>query len=225
MEPNAGLSVAAANGMSANAAALAEFFRAAGRLKSVRRTGWVDRAIPPEQVESVADHSWRVALMAWILAGEVDGVDRNRVVLLALLHDLAESVTGDLPPYDPDDLPATGDPGRRQSFEHRQIMPDERKRAKQEAENAAMAELIADLPQSAKEEIASLWQELSERTTPEARFVKEIDRLETFLQSREYLAEFPDLPVRSFLLEVQEELETPILQQVRDAAIPSPQDA
>ncbi|MBX3070956.1 MAG: HD domain-containing protein [Thermomicrobiales bacterium] len=204
--------------------AYAEFFRSAGFLKGIKRTGWVDRDIPLEQVESVAAHSWRVALMAWLLAAEVDGIDRNRVLLLALLHDLAESVTGDLPPYDPDALPAPDDPERRQSFEHRQIMPEDRKRAKQAAEDAAILALIAELPEPVAADIASLWQEMSERSTPESRFVKEIDRLETFLQSREYLAEFPGLPVLSFLLEVLEELSTPVLQQVRDAIIPTPQD-
>lgn len=204
--------------------ALAEFFRAAGKLKGVPRTGWLDRGIAPLDVESVADHSWRVTLMAWLLSAEAEGIDRNRVVLLALVHDLAESVTGDLPPYDPAALPAPDDPARRASFEHRQIMPEEQKRAKQIAEDAAIERLIANLPAAMKSEIAALWREMTERTTPEARFVKEIDRLETFLQSREYLEDDLDLPVKSFLLEVQETLETPIVLEVRDAVMPNSPD-
>ncbi|MGD9711582.1 MAG: HD domain-containing protein [Thermomicrobiales bacterium] len=206
------------------AEALLAFVRAVGDLKKVPRTGWLDRGVSPEEVESVADHSWRVALMSWLLSADVEGLDRQRVLLLGLLHDLAEAVTGDVPPYDPADLPAADDPERSRSFEHRQIISDERKRAKQEAEDAATAGLIANLPLSVKEEIQSLWTEMTDRQTPEARFVKEIDRLETFLQSREYLEHYPGLPVRSFLLEVEETLETPVLRDVRDAARPSSRD-
>ncbi len=210
--------------MTDSGVALADFFKATGKLKGVPRTGWLDRGISPLNVESVADHTWRVALMAWLLSAEVEGLNRNRVVLLALIHDLAESVTGDLPPYDPADLPPPDDPARHASFEHRQIMPEDQKRAKQIAEDAAIERLIANLPAAMKVEIASLWQEMSERTTPEAKFVKEIDRLETFLQSREYLEDYPDLPVKSFLLEVRQTLETPIVLEVRDAVMPNSPD-
>jgi len=210
--------------MTSSGQALAEFFRAAGELKNVPRTGWLDRGIPPVEVESVADHTWRTALIAWLLSGEVEGLDRNRVVLLALVHDLAEAVTGDLPPYNPDDLPPVSDPARRASFEHRQIMPDAQKQAKQAAEQSAMADLTAGLPGAMREEIVTLWQEMSDRRSPEARFVKEIDRLETFLQSREYLGDYPGLPVQSFLLEVIETLETPVIQTVRDAVMPNSLD-
>jgi 5'-deoxynucleotidase YfbR-like HD superfamily hydrolase len=65
---------------------------------------------------------------------------------------------------------------------------------------------------------------MSDRRSPEARFVKEIDRLETFLQSREYLGDYPGLPVQSFLLEVIETLETPVIQTVRDAVMPNSPD-
>ena len=71
---------------------------AIGRLKEVPRTGWLDRDIPVEETESVADHSFGVAMLAWLLAP--DELDRLRVVELALIHDLAESVVGDVTPYD-----------------------------------------------------------------------------------------------------------------------------
>ena len=54
------------------------------------------------------------------------------------------------------------------------------------------------------ERLRSRWSELRERQTPEARFVKEMDVLETWLQSRRYLERYPDAPMDSFDLEIQE---------------------
>src|SRR4051812_24153074 len=83
-------------------AAVARFFSIVGRLKRTARTGWLDRGVPPIEVESVADHTFRVALMAWLSAPM--SLDRDRVLKLALLHDLAEATTGDLTPYHPDEV-------------------------------------------------------------------------------------------------------------------------
>src|SRR5688500_16712316 len=73
-------------------------------LKLTPRTGWIDRGVKPLLAESVADHSLGVALLAWVAAIErhAEGatLDPQRVLTLALLHDLAEAETGDWPPYD-----------------------------------------------------------------------------------------------------------------------------
>lgn len=74
-----------------------ELVAAAGRLKSVKRRGWLDAGIATDEAESVADHSFRVAFMAAFLS--VDGsLDVLKVVKMALLHDLAEHSVGDLTP-------------------------------------------------------------------------------------------------------------------------------
>ncbi|MFM8594293.1 MAG: HD domain-containing protein, partial [Chloroflexota bacterium] len=105
---------------------------------------------------------------------------------------------------------------------------DLRREAKREAESHAMQQLTALLPGTAAEALESLWAELSARETPEAQFVKELDRLETYFQSREYALAFPDLAFGSFAAEVQETLTTPMLQELRDAitaaTTPDPQD-
>ena len=51
------------------------------------------------RVESVAEHSWRLAVMAMLAAGEEEGLDRDRVIRLALVHDLGEAITGDIPAF------------------------------------------------------------------------------------------------------------------------------
>ncbi|MGH2411415.1 MAG: HD domain-containing protein, partial [Chloroflexota bacterium] len=71
--------------------------RAIEPLKHLPRTGWLDREVASP--ESVAAHSWRLAVLAWIVASEV-GLDANRAMAIALMHDLPEAVTGDHTPFD-----------------------------------------------------------------------------------------------------------------------------
>src|SRR3954468_5444051 len=83
--------------------------RTLAALKALPRTGWLDRGINASLVESVADHSLSVAILAWAIAleraREGHELDPQRVLLLAVIHDLAESEAGDEPPYDPANLP------------------------------------------------------------------------------------------------------------------------
>jgi putative hydrolase of HD superfamily len=193
-------------------------------LKGVPRTGWLDRGVDPALVESVADHSFGAALLAWSCAVQraADGasLDPSRVLALALLHDLAEAETGDMPPYDPAAVPDARDMEARRAFLDRRHVRDEaRQSAKRAREDAAMAALLEPLPPETREQFASLWEELRQGTSAEARFVKEVDRLETFLQSRAYQRAAPGLPMASFRLEVMETIDDPLLAAIRDAAL------
>lgn len=142
-----------------DAARLLEFFRLALRLKETRRAGWALRGV--EDAESVADHSYAVALMALVMAPRVHPpLDAARCVALALAHDLAECLVGDITPYDG----VSGDEKRRR-------------------EAAAIATL-AEMAEYG--EIERLWREYDAGATPEARFVKELDRLETAVQADAY---------------------------------------
>lgn len=143
------------------AAELLRFLRTAGRLKRTVRAGWALRGIPAP--ESVADHTFRVCLLALVLAPGGEPPDRARCLAMALVHDLAESVVGDITPYDG--------------------IPTEEKHRR---EREALAELSAMLGDG---EILALWEEYQAAATPEARWVKELDKLETVLQAAEYEAE------------------------------------
>ncbi|MDP9367071.1 MAG: HD domain-containing protein, partial [Chloroflexota bacterium] len=77
--------------------------------------------------------------------------------------------------------------------------------------------LAADLPPHLAAELAALWAELDEGTTAEARFVKQADKLEAYLQSREYLAADPNRPMESFAAEVADVVTAPALADLRDA--------
>ena len=144
---------------------LLRFLHLAGRLKETARAGWVLRGV--EAPESVADHSFRLALMALVLAPRAgEAVDRGRCVEMALVHDLAEAVVGDITPYDG-------------------VAADEKRRREEET----MRELAALAGDPA---LLDLWREYDAAATPEARFVKELDKLETVLQAAEYGAR-PDV--------------------------------
>ncbi len=197
---------------------LARFLHRVGRLKALPRTGWLHRGVPAGETESVADHSFRTALLAWLVASAQSGLDRDRVLKLALIHDLAEALAGDPTPYDPAGLPTESDLEARRTFLNRRLVrSDARRAAKRAAEAAAMATLLADLPPPLAAELATLWTELEEVATAEARFVKQADKLEAYLQSREYLAVDSGRPVDSFAAEVAEMMTEPSLIALRDA--------
>lgn len=209
------------DGEGASVPSLARFLHRIGRLKRTPRTGWLDRGVPPAGTESVADHSFRVALLAWLAAHlavrEGAGLDPDRVLLLALLHDLAESVTGDTTPYERGAIPTTDPAARRAFLDGRHRRPAARADAKRAAEAAAMADLGRELPPPLDALLAGLWRELAAGDSAEARFVRQADKLEAFLQSREYAADDPGRPMGSFAAEVREVIEEPTLRRLRDA--------
>jgi putative hydrolase of HD superfamily len=140
-------------------------------LKRLPRTGWLLNGVIP--CESVADHTASVALLALALAEEVNAswateglekpLDIGRLVTVALVHDLAESVLTDLP---------------KRSAEL--IGVD----AKHAAEDAAIHAVVADLPNGAL--YAGLWRDYDAGATPEARLVRDADKLEMVHQALVY---------------------------------------
>jgi putative hydrolase of HD superfamily len=134
-----------------------DFLRMAERLKGTLRTGHGSDGRP----ESTAEHSWRLGLMAMLLARPL-GADPARLMKLCLVHDLAEAITGD--------LPATR---------------DRVKGEKAAAERAAMAEITAPLPAAMRDELLALWEEYEAGETREGRLAKGLDKLETILQHAE----------------------------------------
>jgi putative hydrolase of HD superfamily len=158
------------------AAEVLRFLRLAGRLKETARAGWGLRGIG--HAESVADHSFRVGLLALVLARDADPpLDRERCVAMALVHDLAESIVGDITPFDG--------------------VSGEEKNRRERAAMECLSALLGD------GEVLRLWEEYQAAETAEARLVKDLDRLETVLQAAEYeeargveLAEFREMGER-----------------------------
>jgi putative hydrolases of HD superfamily len=131
------------------------FLRSAERLKSVTRSGWTSEG----QQESVAEHTWRLCLMAMLLYRDAPGLDLARLLKICLIHDLGEAIGGDVP------APA----------QH----PDA---SKAPQERSDLLELISPLPVRLRQEIVELWDEYESATTREAKIAKGLDKLETILQ-------------------------------------------
>lgn len=206
-------------GDAARARGLRRFLRQTLKLKSIPRTGWIDRGVPEAEVESVAEHSYQTALLAWLAAAGDPTLDRDRILKLALIHDLPEAIIGDWPPYERGDIPDSSSDRAawRAFFDRRQIRGAEQKAEKRHAEQNAVAELLDDLSGNARIELAALWHELKEGLTAEARFVKQADTLEAYLQSLAYLEHDADRPMSSFASEIEETLSHPGLIALRDA--------
>jgi putative hydrolase of HD superfamily len=140
-------------------------------LKRLPRAGWLLSGVQP--CESVADHTTGVALLTLALAGAINAgwraaglerpIDAGRAVLLAVLHDLAESVVTDLP--------------KRST----QLLGAENKRR---AEAAALDNILAGLP--AGDDYTTLWVEYAASSSPEARLVHDADALEMVHQALQY---------------------------------------
>lgn len=144
---------------------LVEFFHLVEKLKQEKRKGWVQRGV--KEPESVADHSFRLALLALVFA-ERQKLDVNRCVLMALLHDLPEILVGDVAT-----MPGDEDNAGLQREKHRR-------------EEKAMKEIAGKLDGESGEQMMQLWQEFEKRESKEAVLVYELDRLEAIFQAQEY---------------------------------------
>ena len=134
------------------------FIAKLGELKSVIRRNYLADG---SRQENTAEHSWHVAMMAWICADQADEpVDVNRAVRMLLLHDVVEIEAGDTYIYDAE--------GRRDQ---------------EERERAAAECLFGLLPEEQANEFLALWNEYEARQTPEARYAKAIDSLLPLLQT------------------------------------------
>ena len=110
--------------------------------------------------ESVAEHSWRLALMAFLMKDQIPGVDMDKVLRMCLIHDLGEAITGDIPSFEKTD-------------------------ANERTEAKAIDGLVASLPQPLSGELAALFAEMGAREPPEAVVFEDLDRMEAVLQHNE----------------------------------------
>lgn len=173
---------------------LVKFFRHVGRLKKLPRRGWVINDI--KNPESIAEHVFRASLMAWILGNEKKGLNIERILKMALIHDLCEIYAGDITPYD-SVLPKNSRKRKElmktwPRFSHAQRIKITSKKHKKEEK--ALNKLLADLPSGIKKEIKNLWLDYEKGLTSEGRFFRQTDRLENFLQALEYWKKYKKPP-------------------------------
>ena len=193
--------------------AIARVLQLAGKLKRLRRKGWVDRGVP--EPESVADHSYRLALATLLLAARNPELDVERAVTLALVHDLPETIAGDATPFD--EILSRQEADRAEVFRRSPEWDPEARTAKITAERSAIDEMVRDLPRGTSELISEAWEEYTAGETPEARLVRQVDKLETWLQALEYRSRDPELVVESFRIGVWRDVVDADLRELLEA--------
>lgn len=135
---------------------LLDILHIAERLKDTTRHSYTSKG----RHESVAEHSWRISLMAYFLSDEFLDADMNKVIKMCIIHDLGEAFTGDIPSFDKTENDETN-------------------------EEKLLNEWVKSLPKHYSDEMSALYKEMSERQTLEAKIYKALDSLEVIIQHNE----------------------------------------
>ena len=139
---------------------ITDFFNISAKLKKIPRQGWIDK-LSINTPESVADHTFSMAMIGMIFS-DLEDYDTEKILKIILLHDLSESVIGDITPE--------------------QIS----KERKLELENNAMEQILSNLPDILQRQYNELWMEYQLNHSKEAQLVHQIDKLEMALQAKVY---------------------------------------
>ena len=139
-----------------NAREYLEILHVAERLKDTPRHCTTTN----RRTESVAEHSWRISLMAFLLRHEFPELDIDKVVDMCLIHDLGECFTGDIPTF---------------------IKTDDDR----EVEDSLLNRWVQSLPEELSGNIADLYKEMDAQETKEAKLYKSLDKLEALIQHNE----------------------------------------
>ena len=187
-----------------------KFFIEVGKLKSMPRRGWVINQI--KNPESIAAHTFRTAIMAWALSSKEKKLNLERLLKMALVHDLCEVYAGDATPYD-SILPRTKKSLKELMKTWPRFSNAKRKRLeaqKTKRETQSMVKLTAKLPPELKREIRVLWLDHKKGLTPESRFFRQMDKLENFLQAMEYWKKYKKPPQKPWWLWAREFFDHPL---------------
>ncbi|WP_366517389.1 HD domain-containing protein [uncultured Ruminococcus sp.] len=139
-----------------NAREYLEILHVAERLKDTPRHCTTSKG----RTESVAEHSWRVSLMAFLLKHEFTDIDMSKVIEMCLIHDLGECFTGDIPTFDKTD-------------------------SDRAEEEVLLKKWVDKLPSEVSEELSMLFSEMDKKETKEAKLYNALDKLEALIQHNE----------------------------------------
>jgi putative hydrolase of HD superfamily len=135
---------------------LLDFLLILEKLKCNTRHSWTTSG----RQESVAEHSWRLAVMALLMEPEFPELDMNKVIKMCLIHDWGEAITGDIPAF-------------LKNTSHEEI------------EDQAIESLVQRLPEKLASSIGALFEEMNQCETGESRLCKALDKIETLIQHNE----------------------------------------
>ena len=168
---------------------LLEILNVAEKLKCVTRHSDTSSG----RRESVAEHSWRISLMAYLIGDAFPNADINKVIKMCLIHDLGECFTGDIPAFD-------------------KTAADSMK------EDELLRDWVQTLPEPIRSEWSALYAEMEARETLEAKIYKALDNLEAVIQHNESdIATWTDLEYELNLVYGYDKVAfSPYLTQLRD---------
>ncbi len=138
-----------------------KFISTANKIKSTRRTGWARSRLPIP--EHVGDHSFSTALISYIFARRM-GLDAEKCMALGLIHDIHESITGDIALRPEESMQAVSNK-RKKILEHRDTL-----------------RLLSFLPNGDRRNLKTLWSEFEKCETKEAKLVHEVDALDYIME-------------------------------------------
>ncbi len=142
-----------------------DFFLTVGLSKRLLRAGWVREHI--QDPESVAEHSFRVAMLAMVLSDKLGyKVDKEKLIKMALLHDLGEVITGDI------------------IIERRELVDIKKRDEKERSERVGIRQIFDKIGEG--ESYAAIFDEMINRNTLEAKIFWQFDKLEMVIQAFEY---------------------------------------
>lgn len=136
--------------------AFLDFLKVAERLKCNTRHSYTSSG----RHESVAEHSWRLTMMAYFMRDEFPEADIDKVIRMCMFHDMGEAITGDIPAF-------------------------EKTSADSDHENHVMDELLDTLPEPYRTDLKELFAEMEALETLEAKIYKALDKLEALIQHNE----------------------------------------
>ena len=141
-------------------------YDAINKLEQLERTGWVALGVPAKRLESVADHTLQVVILAVSLQYELKlNFDISKMVQMCFIHDIGESIVGDVADTDID-------------FNKRK-----------EIEREKTIEFLKSLPESMSI-FLELWIECEERKTDLAKFIHQVDKIDAIIKAKKYSEEY-----------------------------------
>lgn len=169
---------------------IVRFLTMVGRSKKILRSGWVREKI--KDPESVAEHSFLLSVLAMVLADQL-GVDKEKLIKMALLHDLGESVTGDI------------------VWSRGETIDIKKRMDKEQKEKEGIKKVFGILNKS--NEYIKIFEEMIERASEEAKIFCQLDKLEMAMQALEYERE-QKKKLDEFFINADLQIHKPLLRKI-----------
>lgn len=166
-------------------------------LKTQKRTGWVDHKIPSDRVETISDHMYRMSIIAMTIPNSK--INTDTCVKIALVHDIAESLVGDITPFG----------GVSKAEKHRREL----------ATIEYLQQLMEPYNPHFARELKRLWLEYEEMLLPEAVYVKDIDKFEMIQQAWDYEQDYGLQYNLAEFYELQAKIQTPEIRLLCDELV------